>query len=157
MYDSLCTGEEEMEDLPNGASWSNPAPVMSAVSKGKQKQTSGNEDPFPSRERGTALPRPAPTNLSRDWAVSRTRKNLIPDCDDDNDSDWKMSDNEYSQEDEDLGLEEENDEPFEQEKSSSSASSHNPIESSRSMEEDLIDNTRNDKPEGALQVELEEF
>ncbi|KAH9819108.1 hypothetical protein DFH28DRAFT_1122695 [Melampsora americana] len=174
------TSEEEMEDLPD-ATPSNPAPVRLAVSKGKQKQTS-NEVPtpcdFPSRERGTALPRPRPTNLSRDSAVSRTRKFSIPDCDDDNDSDWKISSDEDSQGDEDS---EENDDSFEQEKSSSSSqnriksnqqekssksssssqnriksnqqensssSSQNRIESNLSMEEDSIDTSRNEEPEG---------
>lgn len=142
------TSDEEMDDsLPS--SFVSP-PVRSAASKGKgkEKQTSEHDEdptrfPLPSREKGTALPRPNPTNLSRVSAVTRTRKDMIPEFNDDDDSDWKMSEDEDSQEDEDL---EDNDERSEHEISSSSP--QNPIESNHSMEEDSIDNDQHNESEG---------
>lgn len=133
--------DEEMEYLPSEVDLSSPRPppVVSAASKGKQKQTAPQDETppqfnFPSRERGTALPRPHPTNLSAVSEVSRKGKGKVSGCDDE-DSDWEISG------DEDLD-DDDQDSENENEESSFSSQDH------PRMEEDSIDSNTHDESEG---------
>ncbi|EGF98181.1 uncharacterized protein MELLADRAFT_96091 [Melampsora larici-populina 98AG31] len=79
-----------------------PLASVSTASKGKGKQKQTPDD-FPSRERGTALPRPAPTDLSG-RSGSRSTRNTRPDCHESDDSDWdpiRLSEDEDSEHDDD--------------------------------------------------------
>ncbi|KAH9806798.1 hypothetical protein DFH28DRAFT_1076340 [Melampsora americana] len=135
-------GEEEIENILSDAdsSWScsELPPRISAASKGKQKQTSNDSEvpsrvDFPSRERGTALPRPRPTFLSGN--ASTIRQSPLPESDNDDDSDWdpKLSDDESL------------------ENHDSSFGSQNPTESNPSMDEDSIES--NNRHEESIEID----